>query len=256
MSIRKFVKKYLFCLILVASLFPILSIVLISNRGFSETANATLSASSSHSNPYKLHNGEDVTIQIKWSKRVVGFGIEDMAFNLVDRNGSSITGEIADNPRIDLPGFSNFRKVNPDTYRVKLTAPYNFGPKIVAGEMIVSFARKDDSVIGEDFTNNVLRFEWGKKASAFFSPRNLRLKNGQIGRVMLDFDRNVKAVNARDFSIDSGRIFDVWGFGPFMEMRVQAPRRGSGSMKLRLREDACAEGNNKVLYFISYGPEN
>ncbi|MXV76388.1 hypothetical protein F4Z99_19215 [Candidatus Poribacteria bacterium] len=215
----------------------------------------TFQPRSDHSNPFSFGNGESVDISIVWSKDVQGFELEDLAFTVTDNDGNSITEELRQEPSIKLPKINNFIEIDKRHYRVTLTGPYQYWGRIQSGNILFSFARKDNSIIGEPFDHEVMLFTWGKKAKCWLYSSKRHLKNGESTGIAIFWDRNVRGFTIDDLSSDKGELSDLNGDWSFMEVTLKAPDTGTGKIKVTLNEDACVEGNNSEIAYVTYGSE-
>lgn len=242
--------------LLVLCLFAIFSvaIVLVVQIVGAELARATFTSESTYNDPLSLANGEAVDVKVLWNKDVTGFELDDLAYDVQDFDSNSITNRLRLDQAMRLPQLSNFRKVSPRVYRVTLTAPFQYYGFIQSGDIVLSFAYRNNEVIGEPFDHGTLEFNWGEKATGWVYPERRYLAHGDSMRMAVFWDRNVSGVTLDDLSADVGQVSNLHGNGSFMEAKVTAPDEGFGRIKVTLREDACNEGNNSAEMFVAYGP--
>lgn len=248
----KISKKHLVCIIAFLILIPI-AIIITVNIVKAQLAVATLTAQTDYNNPFALANGESIDISIVWNKNVSGLELDDFSYAVFDEDGNGITSDIRIDRSIHLPKVSNFIAIDKQNYKLTFTAPRQIYGRIKKGKIVFNFARKDNSIIGESYDNNILEFTFGNKATCEIFPSRRHLKNGQSMRIALIWDREVQGVNQDDISVDIGHIHNLTRSSSFMQCILRAPDTGSGDMKIILREDACAAGNNEVVMFVSYG---
>ena len=254
MYILRGLSKRPFLLILcVLAIFSVAIILFVQIVG-AQLARATFTSESTYNNPFALANGESVNVKVVWNKDVNGFELDDLAYSVTDFDGNGITNRLRSDRAMRLPQLSNFRKVSPQVYRVTLTAPFQYYGLLQSGELILSFAYRNNEVIGEPFDHGTLEFSWGEKATGWVYPERRYLAHGESMRMAVFWDRNVNGVTLDDLSADVGKVSNLQGNRSFMEAKVTAPDQGSGRIKVTLREDACNEGNNAAEMFVAYGP--
>ncbi|MXZ00217.1 hypothetical protein F4Y93_06040 [Candidatus Poribacteria bacterium] len=246
---RGLLKHYAIYLIGLILVFAVLATMHV----LAEVAYASFKSELTHSNKLDLGNGESAVVKVQWNKDVSGFALDDLAYNIIDANGSSITKAIKDDPSMRLPRLSRFRALSGSLYEVTLTAPFQYYGRIKTGRLILSFAFRQGA-IDEEYDHGILEFSWGEKAECWIYPWYRYLENGKSMKVALFWDRNVDGAAMDDLSVDVGELLKFGGNRSFQEVTVKAPAEGSGTMKLTLREDACREGNNETSLSIRYGP--
>lgn len=246
---RGLLKRYAFYLLGLILVFTVLATLHV----LAQTAYASFRSELTHSNKLDLANGESAVVKIQWNKDVSGFALDDLAYNIIDDNGSSITKAIGDDPSMRLPKLSRFRALSGSLYEVTLAAPFQYYGRIKTGRLILSFAWRQGA-IDEPYDHGILEFSWGEKADCWLYAWPRYIENGKSARVALFWDRNVRGAAIDDLSVDVGELSNFWGNTSFQEVRVKAPAEGSGKLKLTLREDACEEGNNEKSLSIRYGP--
>lgn len=238
------------CLMAIFSVGIIMSVKIVR----AQLARATFTSESSYNNPFALGNGESVPVKIRWNKDVSGFELDDLDYRVIDHDGNSITNRLRHDNAIRLPELSNFEKLSPKLYKVSLKAPQQHYGFLQSGELLLSFAYRNNEVIGEPFEHDTLNFSWGKKATGWVYPERRYLAHAESMRIAIIWDRNVSGVNLDDLSSDVGQVSHLHGNGSFMEAKVTAPEQGSGKIQVTLREDACAAGNNSASMYVAYGP--
>ncbi|MYK36124.1 MAG: hypothetical protein F4036_00005, partial [Gammaproteobacteria bacterium] len=236
--ILKKMRTYLYCLLVLATLLP-LAILITVHMVRAELARATLASKSTYNNPFSLANGESVDISITWNKDVSGLERSDLDFSIFDVDGNGITSDIRNDRSMQMPSISNFIEIDKSNYRVKFTAPHQYYGRIKQGTIILGFAYKDDSVIGEPYDSNLLEFTWGYKAECSIFASRRHVDNGKTVRVAIIWDRNVRGVNLEDITASAGEVSNLTVFGSFMQVTLTAPEEGHGRIELSIREDAC-----------------
>lgn len=196
-----------------------------------------------------LANGEKTTVTIWWNKRAKGFTMDHLDLFVVDDNWDPI--DLSNHPRIKMPFLDNFQKISRRKFKVDVTAPWHYGGRIVDGRLVVH-VKPNVLKSGNAETNHPIDF--GKKADCWLTPSRIYLANGKTMPIALFWDRNVSGVDLNDVRSYKGKLSNFRGNSSSQRVTFQAPRKGEGWLRIILRKNACAEGNNKKSISIRYGP--